>query len=103
MSPGLPEKRPDLFGQAIDIVGLAFPDYENSPAHFAECGLVDLITAGVPVQLVPPEFLTLRRLRDAIPRTALVPMPEATVDEDHLTSRRKTRSGQPGSSFACRR
>ena len=86
MSTGLPQKLRDFFGQAVEILGLAFPDHENVPAHFPECGLVDSITAGVPVQLGPPEFLTLGRLRGAIPRTAVVAMPEATVNEDHLTS-----------------
>lgn len=51
MSPGLPEKRRDLRGQAVEILGLAFPDHEDAPAHFAECGLVDSITAGVAVSL----------------------------------------------------
>ena len=87
MSTGLPQKLRDFFGQAVEILGLALPDHENGPAHFAECGLVESITAGVPVQLVPPEFSPVGRLRGAIPRAALVPMPEATVNEDHLTSR----------------
>lgn len=68
----------------------------TGPAHFAECGLVESITAGVPIQLVPPEFLTLGRLRDPIPRTAFVPMPEATVNEDHLTSRAEYEVGTAG-------
>ena len=93
MNAGLSEKRPDSCGQAVQVPRLAFPDHENVPARFAQCGLVEPVTPDVPVQLVPPELVTLGRLRDAITRTPLVPMPEAAVHEDHPTSRAENKVG----------
>ena len=49
--------------------------------------MVHLGALRVAIQLVPPETATLGRLWDAIPRTPLVPMPETTVNEDHLPMR----------------
>ena len=60
---------------------------ENVPALSSERRLVHPVAPRVAVQLVPPESATLGRLRNAIPRTLLVPMPETTVNEDHLSPR----------------
>lgn len=84
MNTALPEERLDPFRETARIPRLAFPDDEDAPSHFLKGRFVLPVAAHVAVQLVKPESATLRRLRDAIPRTSLVPMPETPVYEDHL-------------------
>ena len=80
----LAKKPLDPVRKAVKILRLAFPNDQNAPAHVPQRRFVFPVAERVGVQLVTPESTTLRRFRDAVPRTSLVSVPETPVYEDHL-------------------
>ena len=89
----LSQKRLDIVRQTLKILRFALPDDQDLPTESSQRGFVPSVTPCVAVELVLPEVAPLRRLRNPIPRTPLMPVPETTMHEDHLTAGSKHQVG----------
>jgi hypothetical protein len=78
----LPQEGNQLVLQLFFMGQFALPDNQNLPAESPQRDLMLAITLPVCFQLRLPKIHT--RLRHPVAQAALVPMPEAAVDEDDL-------------------
>jgi hypothetical protein len=89
----LPQEFADSFPQLAWILCLAFPDHDHTPTQTPQNGLIPSITFDVALQLHRPKFAI--RGRKGSLRAALVPVPEASMDENHRPVARKNKVWAP--------
>jgi hypothetical protein len=81
MKWGKREKNTEQFPlQLLWVAKFAFPDDEGAPAGVAKLAEDAAVAGDVALELIPPEGLA--GCRDTGQGTAMVPMPEAAMDQD---------------------